>query len=39
MLSSMCANALVRSTKKILSCLQSSIVMVALWSGAWMWPL
>ncbi len=30
----MCGNALVRSTKKMLPCLQSSKVVVASWSGA-----
>ncbi len=34
MVSSMCGDALVRSTKKIVSCLQSSMVVVASWSGA-----
>ncbi len=34
MVSSMCGDALVRSTKKIVPCLQSSMVMVASWSGA-----
>ncbi len=29
----MCGDALVRSTKNILSCLQSSMVVVASWSG------
>ncbi len=34
MVSSKCGDALVRSTKKIVACLQSSIVVVASWSGA-----
>ncbi len=34
MVSSMCGDALVKSTKEIVSCLQSSMVMVASWSGA-----
>ncbi len=34
MVSSMCGDALVRSTKKIVPCLQSSMVVVASWSGA-----
>ncbi len=34
MVSSMCDNALVRSTKKIVPCLQSSMVVVASWSRA-----
>ena len=32
--SSMCGDALVRRTKEIVSCLQSSMVVVASWSGA-----
>ncbi len=32
--SSMCGDTLVRSTKKIVPCLQSSMVVVASWSGA-----
>ncbi len=34
MVSSMCGDALVRSAKKIVPCLQSSMVVVASWSGA-----
>ncbi len=34
MVSSMCGGALVSSTKKIVPCLQSSMVVVASWSGA-----
>ncbi len=39
MVSSMCGDALVRSTKKIVSCLQSSMVVVASWSGGAAWVL
>ncbi len=34
MVSSMCGDALVRSTKKIVPCLQSSMLVIASWSGA-----
>ncbi len=39
MVSSMCGDALVRSTKKNVSCLQSIMVVVASWSGAAWVPL